>query len=387
MLLCSSNPANSRKAFTLVEVLLGIIILAIGLLGLASVFPLVVKQQREAQDIVVGVSAANAAEAFMRTQRGYFSTTANDLVGLNAPSGKSGWGALSKALYNKAVNNKNEKHGLLNWSEAFRAGTTDKTAIYGDAAEASAGNVKGAIYIGSDQGTQYDIVIKPFDRLIPAPSATVNPMFVWDIAPMLATPIDPNNPIANPTPMPLRITVFIRRIDPGIRLPYDNETQTTMTVGDAIAKGLVLPLSVDADLMPTLDGKLDADHNYPRYFYPKVQTAYRRFGASSGPFNVIEFVDAANTPGVAAARQVGQQLVDVEGNIFTVIAIPDETGADIPYSSVLSRSVVIEPGIPTGYLQSTTSTNNKSDVRNERTLELLCTPQIPAKVSTFLIRP
>ena len=60
MLLRSSNPAKSGKAFTLVEVLLGIIILAVGLLGLASVFPLVVRQQREAQDTVVGVSAARA---------------------------------------------------------------------------------------------------------------------------------------------------------------------------------------------------------------------------------------------------------------------------------------------------------------------------------------
>lgn len=376
------QPATA-PGFTLVEVLLGIIILAIGLLGLAAVFPLVVKQQREAQDTVVGVSAANAAESFMRTQHGYFNPAVQDVVGLNAPSGKSGWGALSKALYNTAVQNKDEKHGLVNWSDVFKQGGTFKTAIYGASAESSAGNVKGALYIGSDQGSQYDVVIKPFERLLPAPTATVNPLFVWDIAPMLATPIDPNNTIANPPPMPLRITVFIRRIDGAIRLPYDQETKTTMRLGDAVAAGLVLPLGADNDGMPTLNGL----GNYPTFFYPSVQTAYRRFGAESGPFNVIQFQEAADTPALAAARQVGQQLVDVEGNIYTVVAIPDESGTDIPYSNVLARSVVIEPGLPTGYLASTTSKVNKSDVRAQRTLEMLCTPQVPAKVSTFLVRP
>lgn len=371
------------RAFTLVEVLLGIIILAIGLLGLASVFPLVVKQQREAQDVVIGVSSGEAAEAFMRSQRGYFSPAVNDFVGLNAPSGKSGWGALSWALYQTALQNKQEKHGLVNWSDAFKQGAAYKTAIYGAQAESSAGNVKGALYIGSDQGTQYDTIIKPYDRLLPMPSANVNPLFVWDIAPMLATPIDPSNPIALRTPLPLRITVFIRRIDPGIRLPYDDVTKTTMTLGDAIAQGKVLPLAVDADGMPTLNG----NGAYPGFFYPTVQTVYRRFGASGGSFNVVQFQEAAESTALAAARQVGQQLVDVEGNIYTVVALPDETGTDIPYQNVLDRSVVIEPGIPAGYLQNTGAGIKQSNVRSGRTLELLCTPHIPANVSTFLIRP
>ncbi|MBX3379130.1 MAG: prepilin-type N-terminal cleavage/methylation domain-containing protein [Phycisphaeraceae bacterium] len=367
----------SPRAFTLVEVLLGIIILAIGLLGLASVFPLVVKQQRQAQDVVVGVSSAEAAESFMRSRRGYFSPSANDIVGLNAPSGKSGWGALSWALYQTALQNKQEKHGLVNWSDAFKAGATYKTAIYGSQAEAAAGNVKGAIYIGSDQGTQYDTVIKPYDRLLPAPSASVNPLFIWDIAPMLATPIDPNNQIAVRTPLPLRITVFIRRIDPGIRVPAG------LTLGEAIAQGKVLPLGVDSDGMPTLNG----NGEYPHFFYPTVQTAYRRFGSTAGPFNVVQFQEAANSTALAAARQVGQQLVDVEGNVYTVVALPDETGTDIPYANVLDRSVVIEPGIPAGYLQSATSTSKQSGMRSNLTVELLCSPHIPAKVSTFLIRP
>jgi len=370
-------------------VLLGIIILAIGLLGLASVFPLVVKQQREAQDTVVGVSAARAAESYLTQHRGYFDTNINDMVGLNAPSGKSGWGALSWALYKTAWDNRSDDYGLVRWSRLFDDGNQYKTAILGTQAEKDAGNIKGAMYFPRyENGAMTPgrgFAIKPFDRLIPTPSATTNPIFVWDIIPMLATPIDttPTNQIISQTALPLRVTVFVRRIDQGIRLPYDELTKTTMTLGDAISQGKVLPLGSDADGMPTQNGMGE----YPKYFYPSVQTAYRRFGADAGPFNVIRFKEAANSTAVAAARQVGQQLVDVEGNIYTVVALPDESGSDIPYANDLDRSVVIEPGLPTGYLQSTTSKSKMSDVRSGHVLELLCTPQIPATVTTFLVRP
>ncbi|MBL8885723.1 MAG: type II secretion system protein [Phycisphaerales bacterium] len=398
MLLRSSNPAKSGKAFTLVEVLLGIIILAVGLLGLASVFPLVVRQQREAQDTVVGVSAARAAESFLTQHQGYFDITApNDMIGLNTPSGKNGWGALSWAMYKTAWAKRAEDFGHIRWSTLFNENNPDgQTAIYGSNAEIAAGAlesappIRGAMYFPRYSNNALvpnkGVAIKPYDRLIPMPSANTKPIFVWDVVPMLATPIDisPTSQITTQTTFPLRVTVFVRRIDQGIRLPYDQNTKTTMTLADAISQGKVLPLGSDADGMPSQNG-LGA---YPEYFYPTVQTAYRRYGAESGPFNVIHFKEAASAKSLAAARQVGQQLVDTEGNIYTVVALPDETGTDIPYSNVLDRAVVIEPGIPTGYLQSTTSKNeNKSDVRTSRELELLCTPQVPAYVSTFLVRP
>ncbi|MBX3390008.1 MAG: prepilin-type N-terminal cleavage/methylation domain-containing protein [Phycisphaeraceae bacterium] len=384
----STLPAKIR-AFTLIEVLLGIIILAIGLLGLAAVFPLVVKQQRDAQDTVIGISAARGAETVLKSRTGYFSQTAQDIVGLNAPSGKSGWGALSWALYQTANAKKSEDFGLVRWSTVFNDSNTFKTAIYGNTAEQLAGSalgtsaVRGALYIGSDQGSQHDVVIKPYERLLPMPAPGVEPQFVWDIVPMLATPIDTNTIIATRTALPLRIAIFVRRIDSAIRLPQDPTTGKTMSLGDAVNAGLVLPLGADGDGLPTLNGQ----GIYPRFFYPSVQSAYRRFGADAGPFNVIRFKSTTSATVLAAARQIGQQLLDNEGNFYTVVALPDETGSEVPYQNFLDQCVVIEPGLPTGYLQSTSSKSNSSDVRSGRTLELLCSPQIPAAVSTFLVRP
>lgn len=381
---------SARHAFTLVEVLFGIIILAVGLLGLAAVFPLVVKKQRDAQDTVVGISAAQGAETFLRSQAGYFNAAANDVVGLNAPSGKSGWGALSWSLYLAARNDSSStKDGTVRWSRLFDENNGYKTALYGSKADQLAGSalgsaaIRGALYFGSDIGPQYDVVVKPSQRLLPMPGPGIDPLFVWDVVPMLTAPIDLAGPALSRTTLPLRIAVFVRRIDPGIRLPTDDKTDQPMTLTDAIDSGAVLPIASDSDGLPTLNGK----GTYSTFFYPAVQTAYRRFGAQSGPFNVIRFSTSASAAALSSARQVGQQLLDNEGNVYTVVALPDETGTEIPYSNYLSQCVVIEPGLPTGYLQSTTSKDNASDVRSNRSLELLCTPQIPAAVSTFIVRP
>ncbi len=64
-----SLPAFSLPAFSLIEVLIAVVVLAIGLLGLGMVFPVVVRQQRGAQDSILGFSAAESAAAQL-LQRG-----------------------------------------------------------------------------------------------------------------------------------------------------------------------------------------------------------------------------------------------------------------------------------------------------------------------------
>jgi prepilin-type N-terminal cleavage/methylation domain-containing protein len=61
-----SGAARSRGGFTLIEVLMGVLVLGLGLLGLAAVFPAVVLQQKAAADAVEGDVAATTAEAVLR---------------------------------------------------------------------------------------------------------------------------------------------------------------------------------------------------------------------------------------------------------------------------------------------------------------------------------
>ena len=53
------------RAFTLIEVLIAILVLAIGLLGLGAVFPAVIAEQRNAFAVIEGENTASSAEAML----------------------------------------------------------------------------------------------------------------------------------------------------------------------------------------------------------------------------------------------------------------------------------------------------------------------------------
>lgn len=352
-----------RPAFTLIEVLLGIIILGVGLLGLASVFPLVVKQQREAQDTVVGVTAAKGAEAFITAHMG-LNASANESQNGLEPTG--GWAKLSWQLYKSAQNNKNT--GRVSWDDALKQKWGSTFTLYDNA---------GVFRIDNSIDSLKSVAIKPVDRLIPAASSGSAPLFVWDMAVSLADPVH-DQVIPAPGFYPLRVTVFVRRIDPGIRVPANKTLAQLLIDGKDSQNKQVVPVAVK-DGYSTLDGSGD----YANFVAPVVTQAYRRFGASGGPFTVIRFGNATDEE-LGAVRQIGQQLLDFDGNVYTVIALPDESDQAYSDPTILRRSVVISPGLPSEYLLS--SDSNASGMRWGNEFELLCTPQIPAAVSSFIVR-
>ncbi len=60
-----TTPDRIRRAFSLIEILIAVIILGLGLLGLAALFPVVIREQRIGTDNVLGVTVANSARAIV----------------------------------------------------------------------------------------------------------------------------------------------------------------------------------------------------------------------------------------------------------------------------------------------------------------------------------
>jgi prepilin-type N-terminal cleavage/methylation domain-containing protein len=348
-----TKPASLPRAFTLIEVLLGVLILGLGLLGLASVFPLVVKQQRAAQDVVLGVAAAGGAEAVLRGHSV-----------LNDPAGLKGWGPFSKELH--AAARKNTSAGFQSlWTDVLEA-QTDRLRIYG--AVSKIGNKVGEagsfrLLGASGSSGNPEVVIYTSDRLLPQ-GPGVTPQYVWDAVPILASPATSANPTEFAT---LRVAVFIRRIDPGIRVGANTTLAEVISSGNAVAVG------VDNDGLPTFSGQ-------GNYAVPIVATpvrSHQRYGINTAPYTVIEF-NAPRPAVLVALRQVGQQIVDTEGNVYTVVAIPDEKGVN--YTS--DRAVVISPPLA----PQTVKAINGGGGTTAGEVQFLVSPVVPASVEVLTIR-
>jgi prepilin-type N-terminal cleavage/methylation domain-containing protein len=345
-----TKPASHPRAFTLIEVLLGVLILGLGLLGLASVFPLVVKQQRAAQDVVLGVAAAGGAEAVLRGHSV-----------LNEPAGQKGWAPFARELHGAA--RKNNGFQSL-WSDVLEA-QTDRLRIYG--AVSKIGNKVGEAgsfrLLGAGSSGNPEVVIYTSDRLLPQ-GPGVTPQYVWDAVPILASSASSAIP---PEFAPLRVAVFIRRIDPGIRVGANT------TLAEVISSGAAVAVAVDNDGLPTFSGQ-------GNYAVPIVATPVRthqRYGIDTAPYTVIEF-NAPRPAVLVALRQVGQQIVDTEGNVYTVVAIPDEKGVN--YTS--DRAVVIAPPLA----PQTVKAINGGGGTSAGEVQFLVSPVVPASVEVLTIR-
>lgn len=335
---------TNRRAFTLLEVLIGVLVLAIALLGLAALFPVIVREQRIAREGVLGVSVARSAEA---------SLTGNNALLSHSPN--SAW-----VMYAKKIATDTNKN---RW----------QVSLVGDAVD---GNSK-SVYNGSNVSLPCTLagnvngrfVIKEEDRLSVSQNLA-DPALVWDVAACLAndqvvpgvSSSEGQEGIALPTSMPVRVALFVRRVDPRIRvLP----SQTLMNV---IKQPGVYAVGVDARGFPNLEGT----GAYSRPLYMKITDVLA--SVNNGPLNILVLDPTNATTGiqpqdlVTMVKQSGQKLVDNSGNIFTVLSFD---------SSANNYNIKVEGMVPTSVQQQARAGK----------LEVVFTPQIPAAVRTMVIRP
>lgn len=352
--------ARRVSGFTLIEVLLGVLILGVGLLGLASVFPLVVKKQRDAQDVVLGLSSVKGVESVLRGHGG-----------LNTKQTDRGWAKFSTVLANIASKSADRR---VRWSDVVEASASTPERIYGTIPQIGELRAEpGSIVFWGSGGvssvTPETVILRTSDRLIPqGPGAS--PQYVWDIVPILAGPL--------PTPAPrfpaIRAAVFVRRIDTGIRVPSGS------SLTEVIADGSATAIAWDSAGFPTFDGKTSGGGGYAGFFAVNPNGAYERYGAGKNIYNVVQFGTlGSNTGALTAIRQLGQQLVDTDGNIYTVVALPDEK--DGGYEP--TKSVVISPPLTEEAARSLKGGGGTNGVA----VQFLVSPVIPASVEVVVIRP
>jgi prepilin-type N-terminal cleavage/methylation domain-containing protein len=330
----------NRRAFSLIEVLIAIVVLSIGLLGLAISMPATISIQRRGAEATRGVTAALAAKTYLQSRP--------DLVRLHT------WDAriatpnpLRDAVgFGKLVENQQ-------WSAGSKRFAWDNT---------NAGQIaKSGPYVGRmdfSNAVMPNVFIPVGDRLWPDPSIGQRAEFVWDfIARRL--PARSASQVVSPQ---IQIAVFVRSIDPGIRVRegltlYQSITNLPTPVPLSSRRVPVAVLDNTTNVLPTFDGRGE----YARPF--TLDVTYD----SRSP-DRISIRGTPTTSHLNVALRPGQKLVDNLGNVYRVMRV-DTQDPD---------TIIISPSVP-DWVRSTARSNPDS------MFQIAMTPQTPVTIEVFEI--
>ncbi len=354
----ATGRARRAGGFSLVEVLIAIFVLALGLLGLAAVFPAVVRQQRAASDAVQGISMQRSIEELLRAHALLSQANLVEFVATppNPRVTPRGWAMLTR--------NTNFSD-TQRWAEAALAASPTVSGITLDPR-------RGTMFIGADgfEPGAVSIEIPIAERLIPRPSADgkVQPRFVWDfVARRVAAGRNPSSDLPDAENRArfdddtIQLAVFVRRIDQGIRVPAGGSLGDVLTQTDR--PPAALPVAEDQQGLPTFDG-IGGDQT-PRYSPIRLGDVTVEDDPSGvGEYRTIS-LDSIAEDLRPFLEQLGQKFVDARGIVHEVVRVEREP-------RTLARLTIAPP------IESSLVINN--------TARVLYTPQVPASVAVISIR-
>lgn len=361
---------SNRAGFSLVEVLISIFVLALGLLGVAAVFPAIVRQQRNASDTVQGVSIQRSVEELLKGNAKLREKTVITPITNGVNISPRGWSLL-------AGNAGFSTNGSWNEAALITADTPTDTGV-------SINTSNGTMHMAWP--TIGTISLPIAERLIPRPQSgglsNIQPRFVWDFiarrVPAGEGIITGANLFTNFPRLDddvIQAAIFVRRIDPSIRVPNG----TTLAREFTRLNPTYVPVAVDDAGRPSFDGRgVFGATQAPQYSPIRNMTisfALASDGASPDPTRII--ANDETTLGVRAVRetleQVGQKFVDALGVVHEVKQLNAEIiggdrviimTIDPPFATRLLRNANGEPNTPL----------------------IFFTPQVPASVSVITIR-
>ncbi len=245
-----------KRAFTLLEILISVVVLAIGLVGVVAIFPAVIDLQRRAQDVVIGTAAATSAEAqlvgtFVEnrslnwidwsseysqsdltqiTRFPVFDILRRD-VGISVRDARVPVGA-SDYVYDFLWD--------ANW-EWERQDNEDANDVLLDTGDLVLGGGVASDAIYQNNRTLPTRTMTLGDRLLPDAASGADPRYVYDIivrrvdAGIGNVPrgdrrtYEKRIPADRLNELPLQIAVFVRRVDRNIRVPMGVSLREALT--------------------------------------------------------------------------------------------------------------------------------------------------------------
>ncbi len=343
-----SNTLRARRGFTLVEILIAVLVLSLGLLGLAAVFPVVVREQRIAVDETRGVEAASAAESWLRSHEtlGFRAVLPprpgqgqND--GIDLPRGFDAW--------RRDLNwSRDGEWVLIDENNSFLASTGEILGVdFGD-----------ILVTVSDDGEE--MLVRIGDRLWPRSNSynAGRPRLVWDfVARRVPTRFSASGQVQPSVLDPVQVAIFVRPIDARLlNLPDERRGGRLITLYDRLAEpgvpadrrrvaSAVIPTGPEAG-RPTGDGfgdyahivSLDVDPN-ANYAPPGAPGVGSQLPRDRVPVRVGGGRDGVNWLQIS---RPGQKFVDRLGVVYTVRGVDRARGdvliVDPPVSGTVSSS-------------------------------------------------
>lgn len=358
---------SRRRGFTLVEILIAVLVLSLGLLGLAAVFPVVAREQRIAVDETRAVEAASAAESWLRSHESLRFRAVlpprqgqgpND--GIDTPHGWDAW--------RRDLNwSRDGEWVLIDENNSFMASTGQQQGI-------DFGDIELTL---SDAGDE--LLLRVGDRLWPRTTSfsVGRPRMVWDfVARRVPTRFTASGQVQPSAFDPVQIAVFVRTIDARLlSLPDERRGNRTITLFDRLADPevdagrrrvavAVRPAGAEAG-RPTGDGFGDYGHIVRLDIDPSVNFAPPTGAGVTGQFprDRIPVVDSNAVLYQQLARP-GQKFVDRLGVVYTVRGVDTERNA-----------LIVDPPVP-------------GTISSSRELgEAVFVPQTPSAVRIVTVKP
>jgi prepilin-type N-terminal cleavage/methylation domain-containing protein len=437
--LTRSQAPVGRRGFSLIEVLISVTVLALALLGLAAVFPAVVKQQQRTSDAVQGDSVARSA---FEALSGYQSMVRPSPSNVVKEEASTTTGAIVVESVDSSL-----RQTLRGWHQALSeglAGTTGKAtwSIYPPKADRgerlpeafgqwelpdllpartppttpfAMDSSTGELWVGvpstkpagtstNDNSWQAHTQIGVKDRLFPKPlSADGEPRYVWDLAArrVYAGKRDKDGKLIESVLRDsVEVAVFVRRLDSGIRLKGVSSLAEAFGRAEKITGDRYVPVAQSAEGEPTNDGRGNDAGGAARYSriwkvsLPVGKITTPSGGGTSGTTSVLtdrlylgsgaKIVEGASIKNPSKyVAQVGQKLLGYSGTVHTVVKVIrrdelDEEGGVAGLPELASDGAAPAAVI----LDPPLSIERRLEPSTElpKVLDFLMTPQVPASV-------